>query len=133
MQMHAAHRVARAVPTIGFCGPQLKIRRQSARQCWVRFGDFGILIQQCNVVTNPRTTWTNAAGDLHTVALQPVINVPVTVWIAKAGDGPRATNDIANANLLYSLNKIGVRFTATQNDVSGNATAVETIGDNGRM
>jgi len=75
------------------------------------------------------TTWTNAVGNLHTVSLQPVINVPVTVWIATAGAGPRAVNDIANANLLYSVNKVGVQFTATQNDVSGNADAVTIIGN----
>ena len=74
------------------------------------------------------TTWTNAAGDTHTVNLQPMLTAPVTVWIAMAGALPRAQNDMANANLLYNTNNVGVRFNATFNDVSGNPAAVTAIG-----
>jgi len=73
-------------------------------------------------------TWTNAPGDTHTVNLQPILTAPVTVWIALAGALPRAQNDMANANMLYNQNNVGVRFNATFNDVSGNPNAVNTIG-----
>ena len=74
------------------------------------------------------TTWTNSVPDTHTVGLQPMLTAPVTVWIALAGALPRAQNDLANANLLYNANNVGVRFNATFNDVSGNNNAVNTIG-----
>lgn len=73
-------------------------------------------------------SWTNAAGDLHTAALQPVINAPVTVWIANAGAAAQAVNDVANANLLFAQNKVGIQFTPTYNNISGNDAAVATIG-----
>jgi hypothetical protein len=75
------------------------------------------------------TTWTNSPGDIHTVNLQPILNVPVSVWVANAGSMATAVNDVANANLLYNQNNVGVQFTATFNNVSGNATAVTTIGN----
>ena len=87
------------------------------------FSDDNAMSLQTNV-----TTWTNASGDLHTASLQPILTAPVTVWIALAGALPRAQNDMANANMLYNTNNVGVRFNATFNDVSGNANAVNTIG-----
>lgn len=74
------------------------------------------------------TTWTNATGDLHTVNLQPILQVPVSVWLAAPGSHTTATNDMANANLLYNQNNVGVQFVPTYNDVSTNAAAVATIG-----
>lgn len=76
----------------------------------------------------PVNTWTNNVGDLHNSPLQAIINMPVSVWIANNAAAAQAINDIANANLLYAQNKIGVQFAATQNNVSGNPTAVNTIG-----
>jgi hypothetical protein len=76
----------------------------------------------------PVNTWTNAIGDLHSTPLQAIVNMPVSVWIANNGAAAQAVNDVANANLLYAQNKIGVQFAATQNNVSGNPTAVTTIG-----
>lgn len=76
----------------------------------------------------PVTTWTDNPGDLHTASLQPILNMPVSVWIANNSAAAQAVNDVANANFLYGQNKIGVQFAATQNNVSGNATAVTTIG-----
>ena len=73
-------------------------------------------------------TWTNVAGDLHTTNLAPVLNMPVSVWIANGAAAAQAVNDVANANLLYAQNKIGVQFTPTFNNISGNAAAVATIG-----
>lgn len=87
------------------------------------FSDDNAMSFQTNV-----STWTNAVGDLHTANLRPILTAPVTVWIALAGAGPRAANDMANANMLYNVNNVGVRFAATFNDVSGNPNAVNTIG-----
>lgn len=76
----------------------------------------------------PVTTWTNSVGDIHTVNLQPIITVPVGVWIANAASAPVAVNDFANANLLYNQNNVGVQFNPTFNNVSGNPAAVTAIG-----
>lgn len=76
----------------------------------------------------PVTTWTNNTGDVHTTPLQPVIVMPVTLWIANNAAAAQATLDLANANLLYAINKVGVQFNGTVNNISGNAGAVNTIG-----
>jgi len=77
----------------------------------------------------PVKTWTDSTSDIHTSSLQPIINMPVSVWIANNAAAVQAVNDVANANLLYGQNKIGVQFTATYNNVSGNPNAVATIGN----
>jgi hypothetical protein len=76
----------------------------------------------------PVTTWTNSSGDVHTATLQPVITAPVSVWIANADAAEQAVDDVANANLLYAVNKVGVQFEPTYTNVSGNPNAVATIG-----
>jgi len=40
----------------------------------------------------------------------------------------RAQNDIANANLLYNQNNVGIQFNATYTSFAGNAGAAATIG-----
>ncbi|HKO55427.1 MAG TPA: hypothetical protein VJ276_06075 [Thermoanaerobaculia bacterium] len=87
------------------------------------FSDDNAMSFQTNV-----TTWTNTAGDVHNVNLQPILVAPITVWIAMAGATARAQNDVANANLLYNRNNVGVQFNATFTDVSANQNAVNTIG-----
>lgn len=87
------------------------------------FSDDNAMSLQTNV-----TTWTNSGGDLHTVNLAGMLTAPVTVWLATPGVLARAQGDVANANLLYNTNNVGVRFNATFNDVSGNNNAVNTIG-----
>lgn len=74
------------------------------------------------------TTWTDAIGDVHTVNLQPIITVPVSVWIADNDQAAQAADDFANANLLYNQNNTGIQFAPTFNNVSGNAAAVTAIG-----
>ncbi|MFN0139744.1 MAG: hypothetical protein ACKVQW_06620 [Pyrinomonadaceae bacterium] len=74
------------------------------------------------------TTWTDPIGDTHTVNLQPIITVPVSVWVANNAQLVVAQNDFANANLLYNQNNSGIQFNPTFNDVSGNAAAVAAIG-----
>lgn len=74
------------------------------------------------------TTWTDPIGDTHAVNLQPIITVPVSVWVANNAQLVVAQNDFANANLLYNQNNTGIQFNPTFNDVSGNPAAVAAIG-----
>lgn len=74
------------------------------------------------------TTWTDSTGDKHVVDLGVIITVPVSVWVADNAQLAAAQNDIANANLLYNQNNVGVQFNATITNVSGNAAAVTQIG-----
>jgi len=74
------------------------------------------------------TSWTDATGDEHVVNLQPIITVPVSVWVANNAMQVRAQNDIANANLLYNQNNVGIQFNATYTSFAGNAGAAATIG-----
>lgn len=83
------------------------------------------------LLETPVNTWTNRAGDIHTATLRPIVNVPVSVWIADATAGAetRARRDMERANVLYRRNKVGVKFVAIFKNVSGDANAVTTIGD----
>lgn len=74
------------------------------------------------------TTWTDLVLDKHTVNLQPIITVPVSVWATTNAQLTTAQNDFANANLLYNQNNVGIQFNPTYNNVSGNAAAINTIG-----
>ena len=78
-------------------------------------------------VTNV-TAWTDSSGDLLPIDQTPNrLLAPVTVWLARANAQAIAQADIANANLLYNSNNVGIGFAATLNDVSGNQNAVNTI------
>jgi len=76
--------------------------------------------------------WTDAANEVTTVSLRPLLNVPVTVWLVAANTGPRAVADVANANLLYNSNHLGLAFQANIQNVSNNPNAaqVATSGTN---
>ncbi|MDH5181081.1 MAG: hypothetical protein OEZ39_15300 [Gammaproteobacteria bacterium] len=87
------------------------------------FSDDNAMSYQNNV-----NTWTDNAGDTHTVNLQPVITVPVSVWATTNALLTAAQNDFANANLLYNQNNTGIQFNPTYTNVTGNNTAINTIG-----
>ncbi len=74
------------------------------------------------------TTWTNVAGDTHSVSLEPIIAVPVSVWVANNALLTTAQNDFANANLLYNQNNVGVQFIPAYTNFSGTPGAAATIG-----
>lgn len=80
------------------------------------------------LLETPVSTWSDKPGDVHSVRLQPVIQVPVTVWIADSAAAARAVDEMNNANLLYMKNKVGLQFVPTYRDVSGNPHAVVAIG-----
>ena len=71
--------------------------------------------------------WSDADGDIHTITMKPIIDVPVSVWIADAAAKARAPLDIANVTWVYTQNKVGVQFVATYNDVYDDPNAVATI------
>jgi hypothetical protein len=69
--------------------------------------------------------WTDDAGDERSVTLEPVIDVDVNVWIARpdAADARKeAIDHMANANLLFEKNKVGVQFKPRFRMVSAEAT-----------
>jgi hypothetical protein len=72
--------------------------------------------------------WSNADGDIHTITMKPIIDVPVSVWVADAAAEAQAPLDLANATWIYAQNKVGVQFVATFNNVYDNPNAVATIG-----
>jgi hypothetical protein len=76
----------------------------------------------------PVTTWTNLVGDVHTMALQPTLVMPVSIWVANNAAMAQAANDAANANLLFRQNKIGVQFAVTITNVSASPADVNIIG-----
>jgi hypothetical protein len=79
-------------------------------------------------LSTPVTTWTDSDGDIHTIAMKPIIDVPLSVWIANAAAEKQAPLDIANATLIYRKNKVGVQFVPTYHLVSADPRAVATIG-----
>src|SRR6266540_2607519 len=68
--------------------------------------------------------WSDADGDIHTITMKPIIDVPVSVWIADAAAEARAPGEIANATWVYTQNKVGVQFVATYNNVYDDPNAV---------
>jgi len=85
------------------------------------FSDDNAMSYEPNVAT-----WTNSPIDTHTVNLQPIVTVPVSVWVGKDILGRsflvRAQNDFANTNLLYNQNNTGIQFAPTYNNFLDNST-----------
>jgi hypothetical protein len=89
--------------------------------------ELAIFSENHAVFIEPITTWTNESTDIHTVTLRPIIEVPVSVWIANTVPGAmtKARNDVARANALYKQNRAGIRFVPTIASVSD--AALEAI------
>jgi hypothetical protein len=81
-----------------------------------------------NAMALSTPTWTDTNHDIRTIAMRPLINVPMSIWIVHADAAAKAPDHVANANLIYGKNKVGVQFVPTVRDISGNATAAATIG-----
>ena len=88
-----------------------------------------VVFAEENAMTLSFPVWSGSDGDIHTITMQPIIDVPVSIWIANEAARERAPLEIANATLVYRKNKVGVQFVATIYDVSADATAVATIGN----
>jgi hypothetical protein len=83
-------------------------------------------------IVSPTTVWTDSTGDRLPVPLDPMVAMPVSIWLVRAGAGVAANNDINNATFLYNDNNAGITFQVNTQDVSNNANAVNTITQNGR-
>ena len=75
----------------------------------------------------PVNIWTDPQTDTLRVGLDPILEAPVAVWLVTGGTLARAQGDIANANLLYNTNNVGIAFNATFQDVSANLIAVNAV------
>jgi hypothetical protein len=87
-----------------------------------------VVFAEQNAMALSFAAWTDSSNDVHTITLKPIIDVPVSVWIANAASVARAPNDMAKATSIYRKNKVGVRFVPTYHNVSSDAKAVATIG-----
>jgi hypothetical protein len=88
-----------------------------------------VVFAEGNAMALSYTAWTDSASDIRTITMQPIIDVPVSVWIADAAAAEGAPSEMANATDIYRKNKVGVQFVPTYHDVSSDAKAVATIGN----
>ncbi len=70
---------------------------------------------------------TNNADDLIKVKLKPIIRAPVHVWVADSTAQDTAKEHMARANVLYRINKVGVRFVPVFHNISADANAVALV------
>lgn len=75
----------------------------------------------------PVDVWTDRFGDKLNVNMNPLLIVPVRVWLAASNRLDQAQTHIATANMLFNNERVGVSFNATYEDVSGDSRAVRTI------
>lgn len=80
--------------------------------------------------------WTNG-GEVHPVTLQPTISVDVSVWLVRTGANTCSSSteeptcwsgDFSYVNSLLTDNRVGVLLAGFATDLSGDSTAVSTIG-----
>jgi hypothetical protein len=74
--------------------------------------------------------WTNSLGDVHTVTLDPLIDVPVHIWVFDDAMAAIAQQHIDAARDLYLENRLGVRFIANirkLSDVSTDPNAPQVV------
>jgi hypothetical protein len=73
-----------------------------------------------------QTAWTDGPDTL-TISLPPLIDVPVSVWIANGASAQAAKDHMKRTNELYRMNRVGVRFLFNVKNVSDNPAAVSII------
>ena len=81
---------------------------------------------------SPVNTWTDGSGDVHTVKLQPSIDVRVSVWVPNETLVKRAAKEMETAKDLYKKNMVGVRFVPNIrliSSVSTDPNAIKIISD----
>ena len=81
-------------------------------------------------LVTPVNSWTDPVTDILPVNLDPMLDAPVSVWLVTPAQA-RAEGDLANANLLYNSNNVGISFNPTFQDVSANQTAIDAITSQG--
>lgn len=85
------------------------------------------------MILDTTTNWTNFLGDIEREYLPPLLQVPVTVWLLRAGVQPQeqvdeAQCDIAQAEMLYNNSNCGVGFDAFFRFEDTNQNAVNLVG-----
>jgi hypothetical protein len=76
--------------------------------------------------------WTNSPGDVHTVTLDPLIEVPVHIWVVDDATKATAQQHIDRAEFLYRENMVGLQLVPTirkLSDVSSESDAFQTVRD----
>ena len=97
------------------------VPKQSCRSEVIIFSDGNAMeIDQQDV-------WTNGNGDALKITLKPRIQVPVKVWLVRAGALAEAKTAIDAANTLYDSNNTGIVFTAIFEDVATDPAAKTEI------
>lgn len=69
-------------------------------------------------ILTPSTQWTDPLGNLQTVNLNGLIQVPVTIWVLVPNDLARVQADVNRANQLFNEQHTGIVLNVTINDVS---------------
>lgn len=78
----------------------------------------------------PAVPWTDNLGDVHTVTLDPLIDVPVHIWVVDDATAAIAQQHIEKARDLYLENMVGVRFVPNirkLSDVSTDPNAFQIV------
>jgi hypothetical protein len=76
--------------------------------------------------------WTNSPGDVHTVTLDPLVEVPVHIWVVDDATATLAQQHIDRAEFLYRENMVGVQLVPTirkLSDVSTESNAFQIVRD----
>jgi len=80
------------------------------------------------LLTTPEPKWTNAPGDQRSVTLEPIIDVPVMVWIVDPRAADKAVDDMANARLIFEENRVGIDLKPVFKNVPAESADVLTDG-----
>jgi len=67
---------------------------------------------------SPVAAWTDATGDVHTITLEPLIDVPITIWLTSAELKEDAETQLIRANYLFQENRTGIRFSPGYPDIT---------------
>jgi hypothetical protein len=71
----------------------------------------------------PENGWHEEGGDVVKVALQPPLQVPVSVWLVRPNAAAEAQAAITHARAVYDENKTGIAFATRIKDVTNNPLA----------
>jgi hypothetical protein len=71
--------------------------------------------------------WTDRGGEVRTVTMKPLIDVPVVIWITDNALEEVAYGHVAKAAELYRENMVGFNLVPTFRNVSGKPAAVKII------
>jgi hypothetical protein len=68
---------------------------------------------------SPSTSWTDSQGDVQNVPLNPLLELPVTVWVLKEPVNPRSIDgDVDRARVLFNSMNCGLGLSFVTKDVT---------------